>query len=284
MVSGIEIAGGACVLSLLLLSTALTPTDTAFEVRAPIYCPFQNSRYTVIAPFDEQPIPTNASFWIVENVALPRPDLELTDLSTNSTVAFDLEVTPSATYNLVRMKPARELRAGARYRLEGANDERFGGASQTFVTGLAPDVTPPAAPVVNGTPFAFDDGCTGTVLSVNTNNGFAVTRETLLALEPGSGELLAFGARGVVNILASEDEELAYDLVLVDLAGNRSDATARKDVARFPPGVDDGGCTCVPSRTDSPVWAAPFALFLLWGTRRRGRALKSAWDRRSSRR
>lgn len=252
-------------LNLLLLSVALTPSDVAFEARAPIYCPENEARYTMLLPTrGAVDVPTNTSVWLAENVAFAPDEIELVDAA-NSTVAFDLEVIAAAPLNLVRLTPRALLNQNAEYTLRITGRADFE-AERKFRTGAARDDSAPAPPSPTNT-FSGSNGCSGWGLFAA-----AVTAQfpsLLLAESPDTGDLLGFDEFDMVHIPAAENSMISYRLVRVDLAGNRSEASSPREATVDE--IDDGmgGCRCVPGARASLAWGLPLAMFGLLFVRRR---------------
>jgi hypothetical protein len=258
----------------MLLLNAL-PGDAAPLARAaPPQCPWQLSDYPqAILPYGST-IPRNASFWVREYGAAY--DLTVIDKSTSSSIALDstaIELT-STGGRLIELRPRALLKADTEYELQFGVAGLGGSVTTTSTT----DEASPAVPdVMEARPISSPyEVCetAGIVIDV-VHPGEDVIH--LIAAPDGSLYELgsSFAALNPNRVVPTEpNASIDFRVIVLDLAGNRSDATPAAtamagEIAFIDQDLDQdaGGCRCVAREAGASAW-----LLLALITLRRGRA------------
>ncbi len=260
-----------------------TLTLALISVAAPPDCPWTFGG--MIEPLMQSgvTVPINSSFWL--RSYSDGGDFTITDQTTSATVAFDLlETDLTATGGrLIELRPRELLRPNAEY--------QFGPSGyQTLIrTSSETDTTPPAIPIVTGTrpissPYEICQTA-GIIIDI------ADPGEPLIYLidDPNGDTLelaqgMYFG--GVRGLPTDANASIRFDVVAIDYAGNRSDATQPIDATAGPVpqlqgkdprdpffGGNGSGCDCTTTSGSNASWLALLVVLqFVW--RRKRRAMK----------
>jgi hypothetical protein len=252
--------------ALIVLLNAV-PSD-AIGVPAPPQCPWQFSDYPqAILPYGST-IPRNASFWIREYGSAY--DLTVVDKSTSSSIAVD-EIAIQLTSTLgrfIELRPRALLKANTEYELQFGVQGLAGSVTTTSTT----DEAAPAIPTVTAarainSPYEVCETA-GLVIDV-ADPGEPVIH--LITAPDGSLYELGSNFAGLNpnRVVPTEpNASIDFQVIAMDLAGNRSDATPSSSAmagetpivtGRGPfidqqPDQDAGGCRCVASDAGASAW------------------------------